>query len=182
MSYYSLISSLPIINLDSCESISEEEFLNFCFCHLNDDEMSIITDLLNNKKISDNDFINKYYNFETQIKNSISKIRCQKYNIDSKSLINQHNEYSGSIEESLNKAYSLDNPLLVEIEIDRIFFNALDDLVGNNYFSFSKIISYALQLKIVLRWKKMNDDDGYNYIEKVISNKTTSNEVLDLNY
>ena len=61
-------------------------------------------------------------------------------------------------------------------------FNALDDLVGNNYFSFSKIISYALQLKIVLRWKKMNDDDGYNYIEKVISDKTTSNEVLDLNY
>ena len=101
--------------------------------------MSIITDLLNNKKISDNDFINKYYNFETQIKNSISKIRCQKYNIDSKSLINQHNEYSGIIEESLNKAYSLDNPLLVEIEIDRIFFNALDDLVGNNYFSFQRL-------------------------------------------
>ena len=42
-----------------------------------------------------------------------------------------------------------------------------------------KIISYALQLKIVSRWNKMNDDEGYNYIEKVISDKTNSNKGLD---
>ena len=83
---------------------------------------------------------------------------------------------------SLNKAYSLDNPLLIEMEIDKIFFNALNDMVENDFFSFSKIISYALQLKIVSRWNKMNDDNGYDYIEKVILDKTNSNKVLDLNY
>ena len=50
----------------------------------------------------------------------------------------------------LNKAYSLDNPLLIEMEIDKIFFNALNDIVENDFFSFSKIISYALQLKLFL--------------------------------
>ena len=182
MSYYSLVSSLPILNLDFSECMSEKEFINSCSCHLSDQEMSIIKNLLNNKRISENKFLDKYYNLETQIKNSILKIRCQKYSIDPKSLTNQHTGYSGSIDDALNKAYSLENPLLIEMEIDKIFFNALNDLVENNFFSFSKIISYALQLKIVSRWNKMNDDEGYNYIEKVISDKTNSNKVLDLNY
>ena len=55
-------------------------------------------------------------------------------------------------------------------------------MVENDFFSFSKIISYALQLKIVSRWNKMNDDNGYDYIEKVILDKSNSNKILDLNY
>lgn len=182
MSYYSLVSSLPILNLDFSECMTKEEFISSCSCHLNNKEMSIIINLLNNKKISKNKFLDKYYNLETQINNSILKMRCQKYNTESKQLINQHEGYSGSIENALNKAYSLDNPLLIEMEIDKIFFNALNDMVENDFFSFSKIISYALQLKIVSRWNKMNDDNGYDYIEKVILDKTNSNKVLDLNY
>ena len=182
MSYYSLISSLPILNFDSSECISKDEFTNFCICNLSNEEMSLIHDLLNDKKISGNKFLNKYYDLETQINNFILKMRCQKYNTDIKSFINQHEGYSGSIEDNLNKAFSLDNPLLIEMEIDKIFFNTLSDLVENNYFSFSKIISYALQLKIVSRWSKMNDDEGYNCIEKVILDKTNSKKVLDLNY
>ena len=103
MSYYSLVSSLPILNLDFSECMTKEEFISSCSCHLNNKEMSIIINLLNNKKISKNKFLDKYYNLETQINNSILKIRCQKYNTESKQLINQHEGYSGSIDNALIK-------------------------------------------------------------------------------
>lgn len=178
MSYYSLISSLPNIYLGCENPISYNDFINSCNVILKNSEIEIIQSLFNNTINKDNHIVlTKWENIEIQIKNNLAKYRAQILNIDSKQYLKNHYGYSGEIDNSIQSILNTENPGEIEKKIDQFKIKLLEELIGD-YFSFEKIIVYAIQLKIILKWNDMDDEKGYNNLENIINENTKSEKIL----
>lgn len=176
MSYYSLISSLPNLYIGCENPISIDDFINKCTNVLNENELNIIQSIFNNT-YPDHKIINIWKNLDIQIKNNLVKQRAQSLKIDSKQYLKSHHGYNGFIDNSLSTTLVQGNPAEIEKEIDSLRFKLLEDLV-ESFFSFEKIIIYAIQLKIVIRWENMDEENGYENLEKIIMKNTTSEKII----
>ena len=180
MSYYALIANLPNIYIGMEDPINIKDFFNLCVVHLNNHEKHILNGVLENDSINEEDhsFLKKWNQLNIQIKNNIVKKRAQIRNLDPKVYILDHTNYSGSVDYSISRALEEKNPADIEKKIDQTRFKILNELINNDYFSLSKILAYAFQLKIVLKWDSFDSDKGYEKLEQMILENTELKEII----
>ena len=180
MAYYSLVASLPNLEIGDEPPFSTEEYIGNCAQWVSEREEEILRKiLLQEPDIAPCPLCQAWHNIETQLRNASVRHRGQKRGIDFKGFIRPHDGFSGTIETFVNEAFSHTDPVELEQELDRGRWNLAEQLVGQNPFGFEKVLAYGIQLKIVERWNRMDVSEGKKKIEAVITANTEKEETTE---
>lgn len=178
MAYYSLVASLPALQIGDEPPFSTEEYIENCAQWVSERETETLRRvLLAAPGVAPCHLANEWNNIETQLRNALARNRAQKLGIDPGDYLRPHEGFSGTIEVLATDAFTHDDPIDLEQAIDRARWQLADsELVGQDAFGFGKVLAYGIQLKIVERWHRMDPGVGKQKIEAVIEANTEKEE------
>ena len=169
--YYYLISSLPMLDLDSPVKLDSSAFIELCRDFLPENELEIISSL----KIEPNETstniseLEAWKNWETQLRNSLVKYRGKEANINVNDYLREERDYSSEIEKGVVDAYSKSNPLEREDHLDKVRWSKLEGMEVGHDFDFLKLCLYKLKLLICEKRNKYNLEKGSQDFDEVIA-------------
>ena len=177
MAYYSLVASLPSLQIGDEPSVSVEQYIEDCSQWITEHETGILKSILLDQPIPyPSPLFKAWYNIETQIRNAVAKQRGQKLGVDFKEFLQPHDGFSGTIEVLVNDAFTRNDPVELEQALSRTRWQMAEELIVDP-FGFEKVLAYGIQLKIVERWSSMDVSIGKEKIEAVITANTEKEEV-----
>jgi hypothetical protein len=180
MAYYSFVASLPSLQIGDEPPVSVEEYIENASQWITEREIGILKAvLLNEPTASPCSLSEAWNNLETQLRNAVAKHRGQKLGVDYKEYLQPHDNFSGEVEALVADAFTQNDPVELEQELDRARWNLAEGLVGQETFGFEKILAYGIQLKIVERWNRMDVKVGKQNIEAVITANTEKEETAE---
>ncbi len=181
--YEYIIASLPNlrIDIDSQDSLNEQDIYEFILDNCSEKDREKINFLLSsydenqlNKDFylkalsSRNTFIAEYFNFDLLLKNlKVKHINKALGRDDNQDIFL---ESRGEIEESedINKALSQDNLLQKERDIDAIVWKKVEELNCFDYFNLNVVLGFIIKLNIVLRWLKLDKEEGKKLFRQLV--------------
>lgn len=177
MAYYSLVASLPTLQIGDEPSFSAEEYIDTCAQWVTEREVKILRNILQNEGDEKScPHCLAWSNIETQLRNAVVRHRAQKLGVDAKEYIQPHDGFSGTIEALVTDAFTRTDPVELEQEIDRARWQLAEEMIGLDPFSFEKVLAYGIQLQIVERWDNMDVHKGKETLEAVITSNTEKEE------
>ena len=177
MAYYALVASLPALQIGDEAPFSTEEYIGTCSQWVTEQEAKILRNILLNEGDSKScPHCRAWNNIETQLRNAALKHRAQKLGVDPKEYIQPHDGFSGTLEELVTDAFTRNDPVELEQELDRARWQLAEELIGQDPFSFEKVLAYGIQLRIVERWDRMDVHLGKEKLETVITANTEKEE------
>ncbi|MDF7799151.1 DUF2764 family protein [Pontiellaceae bacterium B1224] len=180
MAYYSLVASLPNLQIGDEPPFTTEEYVENASQWVTERESEILRKvLLQEPDIAPCPLCKKLYDVECQIRNASARQRGQKLGVDFKEYLQPHDGFIGEIEAFVKDAFTQSDPVELEQHLDRGRWNLAEELVGQNPFSFEKVLAYGIQLKIVERWNRMDVHVGKEKIEAVITANTEKEETAE---
>ena len=180
MAYYALVASLPHLKIGDEPPFSIEEYINQCSPWVTERETRILEHILLNLHTGEGCTICRTWSdIETQLRNAVARQRGQKLGVDFKEYLQPHDGFSGRIEQVVTDAFTRNDPLEIEEELDRGRWDLAEELIGQNPFSFEKVRAYGIQLRIVVRWNRMDVHAGKEKLEAVITANTEKEEAAD---
>lgn len=180
MAYYSLVASLPNLEIGDEPPFTTEEYIDNCAQWVTEREEEILRKvLLKDPDIAPCPLCKVIYDLECQIRNAIARHRGQKLGIDFKEYLQPHDGFSGTIETFVADAFTRTDPVELEQELDRGRWKLTNELVGQDLFSFEKVLGYGIQLKIVERWNRMDVHTGKEKLEAIITANTEKEKTTD---
>ncbi|MDF7808141.1 DUF2764 family protein [Pontiellaceae bacterium B12219] len=181
MAYYSLVASLPSLQIGDEPPFTTEEYVENASQWVTERESEILRKvLLQEPDIAPCPLCKLIYDVECQIRNAIARQRGQKLGVDFKEYLQPHDGFIGEVETFVKDAFAQTDPVELEQHLDRGRWNLAEQLVdGQNPFGFEKVLAYGIQLKIVERWNRMDVHVGKEKIEAVITANTEKEETAD---
>lgn len=177
MAYYSLVASLPHLKIGDESPFSTEDYIGQCSQWVTEREEQILRKvLLADPDIAPCALCRCWNNIETQLRNCAARHRGQKLGVDFKEFQQPHDGFSGEIEALVADAFSRNDPLELEEELDRARWQLAEQLIGEDPFGFGKVLAYGIQLKITERWNRMDVHLGKQKIEAIITANTEKEE------
>lgn len=180
MAYYALVASLPHLKIGDEPPFSTEEYVQQCAQSVTPREHRILEHILLDMHEGDSCPICKQWsNIETQLRNAVARHRGQKLGVDFKDYLQPHDGYSGEIEQLVTDAFTRNDPLELEEELDRARWQLAEELIGEDPFSFMKVVAYGIQLRITERWNRMDVHTGKEKLEAVITANTEKEKTAE---
>jgi hypothetical protein len=180
MAYYSLVASLPHLEIGDEPPFSTEEYIDNCAKWVTEHESDILRKiLLQEPDIAPCPLCKAWNNIETQLRNAVAGLRGQKLGVDFKEHLRPHEGFSGEIEALARDAFARNDPIETEEELDRARWKLAEELVGQDPFGFERVLAYGIQLKIVERWSRMDVHRGKEKLEAVITANTEDSEPVE---
>ncbi len=180
MAYYSLVASLPHLQIGDEPPFSSEEYIGNCAQWVSEREANILRKvLLQDPDVAPCPLCKAWNNTETQLRNTVARLRGQKLGVDFKEYLQPHGGFSGEIEVLVTDAFTRNDPVEIEEALDRARWKLAEELVGLDPFGFEKVLAYGIQLKIVERWNRMDVHTGKEKLEAVITANTEKEEQSD---
>jgi hypothetical protein len=177
MSYYALVSSLPHLSIGGEPPFSTEEYVANCAQWITKNEARKLERVLQCKHHCGPCSLCKIWlDIETQLRNAVARHRGKRLGVDFKEYEQPHDGYRGDVEQLITDVFTRHDPLEIEEEIDRARWQLAEGLIGQDPFSFEKILAYGIQLKIVERWSGMDVSRGKEKLEAVITANTEKEE------
>jgi len=177
MAYYSLVASLPTLQIGDELPFSIEEYIGTCAQWVTEHEVKILRTILQNEGDSKScPHCKSWDDIETQLRNACIRQRAHKLGVDAKEYIQPHDGFSGTIEVLVTDAFTRNDPVELEQELDRARWGLAEEFIGQDPFSFEKLLAYGIQLKIVERWNRMDVHKGKEKLEAVITANTEKKE------
>ncbi len=173
MTYYYLVASLVPLTLDGDVSSTPEGFFELCKNMLTSQDRKDLEYVINGQpEYARHPFVRKWLRSENQLKNAIVVARTARLNIDSHQFLRGNEEIdikdAKAITGALNKQY----PLEKELALDKYRWKLLDEMANDDFFGMPSIFSYVLKLKLIMRWKSLNDEKGRDVLEKLFERKS----------
>lgn len=120
--------------------------------------------------------VKKYAEFSLNIKNLITALNCRKYHLDIEKEIIGDSYFTNQLKTSRARDFELSdlypyvdqvlalfekgNTAEREYRIDMLYWEFLDEMTENKYFTFDNVIAFTLKLMILERWSKMTTEQG----------------------
>lgn len=147
-----------------------------------------------------NAFIRQWFAFDRNIKSILTALNCRKYDYSlGQQLVaaGDHTDFQEILlKENIRPELFIDEdiPYLDQLfriaesgaqatekekALDQIKFTFSDDLTIFNYFTIEKILSFAVKLLIIDRWRKLDDETGKAFLNRLINNLKMSYSFTD---
>ena len=180
MPYYALVSSLPHLTIGGEPPFSTDEYVANCAQWIKKDEVRKLERVIQCRHHCGPCSLCKlWFDIETQLRNAVARHRGQRLGVDFKEYLEPHDGYRADIEQLVTDAFTRNDPLEIEEEIDRARWQLAEGLIGLDPFGFEKILAYGIQLKIVERWNSLDVSTGKEKLEAVITANTEKEEAAE---
>ncbi len=143
----------------------------------------------------DNDFLKKWFLFELNIKNVLSAVNCDVYEYNKEKhliKVDQNTElYTNLLKSKVRLDYLVDQlPFADKIlgiaesnkemqdkekQIDELKWQFLNENTFFHYFTIEKVLSFIIKLNITERWLKLDEEEGKQVFEKILTELTEDN-------
>jgi hypothetical protein len=173
MSTYYLISSLPMLSLDSQPLITAEAFLEACRAQLNAEDADAAEALIQNTP-SQHPFVLAWRDKDTILRNAIARSRARLADMDAERWIRPTEGCDPCIDLLVNDAFEQPDPLKREKELDDTRWVIAESLQGYDPMSVSVALGYAIKLALAWRWANLNADKGRETFEQLTNKEFRS--------
>ncbi|MBM3243375.1 MAG: DUF2764 family protein [Candidatus Omnitrophica bacterium] len=173
-SYYTyLISSLPMLSFGAKPPFSLEGFLEVCSRSVKHTELEKVREAINilDYKVlpQDSGVLKKWRIFNLSLRSELAHARAGRKKIDPLRYITKDIYVSSSISHAAMAAYRNHNILEAEKSLDFTRWLFLEEISLGHYFDTDFLIIYALKLKILIRWDKINNADKESLLREAVS-------------
>lgn len=173
--YYTyLISSLPALSFSNKLPFSLEELFIKCKGLIPESELQLLhsicdqdTYTLNTASVGT---LERWINFEVALRNELVRARAVRKKIDSLKFIRFPDFPEAQISHVALAAYRSTSILEAEKILDQERWNFLESLSFGHYFDFDYLLIYALKLKILERWEKIQKADKQALFNQTVLN------------
>lgn len=166
-----LVSSLPVLSLDSDAPFSYERFLEKCAQLVDARDyrvLSLLPDGVPDQSVTSSSVVRGWLQAEIRLRNEMVRMRAQRLGWDA-ARFQRANGYAGpDITHLILHARRSPNPLEGQRVIDQWRWSVLDDLSGGHYLDREALMAYALRLLIVLRWQAIRQADTAAYLRQAV--------------
>lgn len=160
--YEYLISSLPMLHLTMKLPFTFENFLERCknFISEEDFKQVEVVSLEWQEPGSQHATVRKWLEFDTGLRNEIARIRASRRHIDPARYLRIDAGFYGPGLAHLVLS-SQRNPSLIEAQriLDEARWLFLEELSNGHYFDLEFLLAYAIKLRLLERWEKINNAD-----------------------
>ena len=170
MSTYYLISSLPMLSLESQPLITAEAFVEACRAQLDTEDADAAEALIRNSA-SQHPFVLAWRDKDSLLRNAIARARARLADTDAERWIRPTEGCDTGIDILVDDAFEQPDPLKREKELDEARWLIAEFLQGYDPMSVSVALGYAVKLTLALRWANLNADLGCETFEQLTRNK-----------
>lgn len=170
--HWYLVSSLPYLRFGEKPSMGAEAFRAACMGWLEEDELSSVDSILDNREPS-TAAARAWWNSEIQLRDAIVRVRAKNLGTDASRFLKPYEGFSATIEKWVDDAFVRADPMEREMEIDRARWMLADERAVNAPFGFAAILAFAVKVRIAERWASMDDEVGMARVEEFILSATT---------
>lgn len=163
MNIYALIASLPTLSLDTPPAISGEKFLQACESGLAAEDSAAARALLNGVPPPESacrGFIGRWRDVDTQIRNAVAVRRATKLGLDASAWVRPTQGCAVWLRDGVEDAFQEKDPLDREKAIDRLRWQALEELQGVDPMTRDAVFAYAAKLALVSKWHRYSETQG----------------------
>ena len=150
--------------------ITSQKFLDACLSLIPEDEFETLKSIIENSKpANSSDFFKQWFKFETELKNELVRHRADRQKKDAGKYLRENEYWSSSIIHSAMSAYK--SPSIIEAEklLDMERWRFLDELCAGHYFDFEVLLIYAIKIRILERWGKINTANKEKLLEEALN-------------
>jgi hypothetical protein len=173
MKYYFFAASLPRLSFSEGLPFDVEDFVELCDENLSPKDAEVVRALISgvdrDTSNINNSFLKQWNDFEIELRNTIVKHRATVRKCDPDQFLREQDGSDYSVVKAVNDAYSKPNPLEREKTLDNFRWEQLESFGGTDLFDSNAIFAYALQLKILERWSKLDTEEGSERVQKIVS-------------
>ena len=146
-SRYYFLSSLPMLRFTDSAPITWERFMSEAVGNVSDSDYRLLT-MIPEGKDGGNAFLKKCFSMDAALAGAVNSRRKQLLGReDNEGMILREVE----VERIANDAMNAKNPLEAEMLLMKFRFDYLEDIKGLEPFTQSALLSYALQLRMLVR-------------------------------
>ncbi len=162
--YYTyLISSLPVLSFSAKIPFSLAEFFVKCSGLIPEAEIKLLCSICCQEDYALSSeaegVLKKWVNFEVALRNELVRARAARKKIDPLKFIRLPDYPEAQISHVALTAYRSTSILEAEKILDQERWNFLEGLSFGHYFDFDYLLIYALKLKLLERWEKIQKAD-----------------------
>ena len=173
--YYTyLISSLPALNFFHKIPFGLEEFFIKCQGLIPEEEIKLLRNICSNQTYSSDTVLagtlEKWVNFVVALRNELVRARASRKKIDPLKFIRFPDFPEAQISHVALAAYRSSSILDAEKILDQERWSFLESLSLGHYFDFDSLLIYALKLKILERWEKIQKADKQALFNQAVLN------------
>jgi len=169
-SYFYFTSSLPMIDFDSKQSLSVENFLQDSERLLSQEDFFLLRDLLINSQgtvKTNNRTYNTWADFNRRFCNEMVWFRAEEAGKDPVEYIRGERYSDSYLVDIIHQAAKKKNLLEAEEMLDRVRWQFLEELSNGQYYNFEFIICYGLKLKILERHQEFTSPKGKAILDEL---------------
>lgn len=163
-----------MLNFWSKPLIGLEEFLQKCKGLVPDKEIGLLYSVCyeppNLLNVSSNETLEKWVNFETGLRNELVKARARRKKTDPQKFIRLPDLQDAQISHVAMASYRMQSLFEAEKSLDQERWNYLEHLSTNHFFDFDFLLTYALKLKILERWDRIQKADKESLFSQTLLN------------
>ncbi len=169
-SYYYFVASLPTIEFNSSSAMSCEDFLEQCQRLVSPEDCCLLNSLFSDSGevvSSENKTYQAWLRFFQGFENTLVLFRAERAHKDPAKILRGEVQFSSVFGEMIHQVTKTDNLLEAEKMMDSLLWDFLDNLETGQFYNLDYLIVYALKLKIVDRYAKINSTRGREIFEEV---------------
>ena len=170
--FYYLISTLPSLTLWEKPEINLESFLTVCSELLDEKEMQILDEVDTLPVVNPlhkNKTIDKWYKWETCLRNRIARSRSSSIDADCTPYLQEEKDYFPETDRIVQEAFGADTPLHKEKILDEGRWNRLIELESGHIFDIELVCIYKLKLLLSKKWDNRTEEKGKENLETALT-------------
>ncbi|MCF7913892.1 MAG: DUF2764 domain-containing protein [Spirochaetaceae bacterium] len=165
--YYYVIATLPLLQFEDKPPLTLDELYYSCRGNIDADDLALLeTVSLEPGAAQGNELLEKWYTWETSLRNELVKLRSQKIGVESEKY-RREGEVIPGIPETAREAANQDSPLAGEQILNKARWTFLEELEVGHYFDLVKLMLYALKLQLLHRRSKFTTEQGREKFEQI---------------
>jgi hypothetical protein len=177
-SYYYLVASLPMLRFEQDPPMSMEKFLSVCREFASSRDYMLIESVIGQaEEPKSSSYTKKWEEFNDLFRSSLSKqrlIQLKRGQYETDSFRATRDDVDGTVKEAMQAA----NPLDAEILLMKKTWEEASSLSQGKVFEVEVLLTYAIQLQILLRKALFSQSEGNAEFRRLFSNLQSINQSM----
>lgn len=161
MSFYFFVASLPALHLGAPRSVALADFRAEVARLLSAETAAELDSVLQgNRAAARSAFAQAWFELQVQIRNAVVHTRAARRGVDEAPFLRPQAGIRLYLQDAVVAAYGKPNPLERELALDRLRWEAVDELARPEPFGEATVLAYGVKLQLMERWAGLSDEAG----------------------
>jgi hypothetical protein len=166
--YVYLLSSLPMLHFGAKPPFSYDRFMELCRAQVPEADALLLEAVdrgdLGSFLMQPN--LRRWVDFDTTLRNELARGRATRLHVEAAAYLREEANIDLSAVHAAQAALRQPSPLDGERMLDEMRWHFLEEAAVGHHFDLDRLVVYALELKILLRWERISGADKARQLDE----------------